>query len=40
MSRGGCSRTKSSWMLPIQLDSSPRDMSSSETGHCYGGIDE
>eukprot|EP00757_Euglenozoa_sp_SAG-D1_P002385 gene2385-biopygen11435 len=38
MSRGGCSRPKSSWKLHSGREH-PRDMSSSETGHRYGGID-
>eukprot|EP00757_Euglenozoa_sp_SAG-D1_P024490 gene24490-biopygen995 len=41
MSRGGCSRPELSWNR--QLDSGrkrpPRDMRSSQTGDCYGGID-
>eukprot|EP00757_Euglenozoa_sp_SAG-D1_P026175 gene26175-biopygen14621 len=26
--------------IPVDSGSPPRDISSSETGHCYGGIDE
>eukprot|EP00757_Euglenozoa_sp_SAG-D1_P019860 gene19860-biopygen6355 len=51
MSRGGCLRPESSWnrscgsrakdpQLRFQLDFVREHMSSSETVHCYGAIDE